>query len=268
MSRISIAAMYYQTSWFRTLVAVAATALVWGAYRWRVRQLRRAFAMTLDARVGERTRIARELHDTLRQSLHALVLRFQTVLNLLPDRPEDARQRLEAALERADEAITEGRNAVQGLRNSTVEKNDLALALRTLGEDLSNEASVDRPAAFTVTLEGDSRALHPIVRDEIYNIAAEAIRNAFRHAGAERIDVRVQYAPRQFRLVVRDDGKGLDPAVLAAMNSQGHYGLCGMRERAGVIGGRLVVWSERGQGTEVELRVPTRAAPVGARTGM
>jgi signal transduction histidine kinase/ligand-binding sensor domain-containing protein len=264
----SIAPAYYQTNWFRMLVALTAATLVWGAYQWRVRQLRHAFQISLDARVGERTRIARDLHDTLLQSFHALVLRFQTVLNLLPDRPADARQRLEAALERADEAITEGRNAVQGLRTSIVEKNDLAFALRTLGEDLLSEASVDRPAAFTVAVDGESRDLHPIVRDEIYNIAAEAIRNAFRHAGAERIDVRVQYDPRQLRLVVRDDGKGVDPAVLAAMSSQGHYGLRGMRERAGVIGGRLVVWSEPGEGTEVELRVPTRAVPVRARTAV
>ncbi len=125
MLNFLVAPAYRQTNWFRMLVLLTTVALVWGAYQWRVRQLRHAFQMTLDARIGERTRIARELHDTLLQSFHALVLKFQTVLNLLPDRPVDARQRLEAALERADEAITEGRNAVQGLRSSTVDKNDL-----------------------------------------------------------------------------------------------------------------------------------------------
>jgi Histidine kinase-, DNA gyrase B-, and HSP90-like ATPase len=96
------------------------------------------------------------------------------------------------------------------------------------------------------------------VRDEIYNIAAEALRNAFHHAGATRIDVFLRYDHRHFRLVVRDDGVGLDPAVLAAMSAEGHYGLRAMRERAGVIGGRLVAWSEPGEGTEIEVRVPMR----------
>jgi signal transduction histidine kinase len=262
----SIAPGYYQTRWFQALVVASVLGLVWAGYRGRVRQVAHQYQRLLDERVNERTRIARELHDTLLQSFHALVLKFQTVLTLLPDRPVDARQRLEAALERADEAITEGRNAVQGLRTSTVETNDLAHALRTLGEGLSNEVSGDRSAAFTVTVDGATRDLHPIVRDEVYNITAEAIRNAFRHAHAERIDVDVRYDSRQLRVVVRDDGAGMDPAVLEAMRTEGHYGLRGMRERAGVIGGRLVVWSAPGEGTEVELRVPARAAHVDART--
>ena len=107
-----------------------------------------------------------------------------------------------------------------------------------------------------MAVEGQTRDLHPIVRDEIYKIAAEALRNAFRHAHAERVEVEIRYDNEQFRLRVRDDGKGIDPAVLADQGIEGHYGLRGMPERAALIGGKLAVWSEAGAGTEVELRFP------------
>ena len=116
----SVAPAYYQTNWFRALCAVVFLALLWAAYQLRVRQLHHQFDMTLEARVGERTRIARELHDTLLQSFHGLLLRFQTVSQLLPERPVEAKEKLDSAIEQAAEAITEGRDAVQGLRDSTV----------------------------------------------------------------------------------------------------------------------------------------------------
>lgn len=258
--QIRILPPWYRTWQFRGFGAAVLLTLLWFAYQLRVRHLHHQFEMALDARVGERTRIARDLHDTLLQSFHALVLKFQTVLNLLPDRPADAKQRLEAALEQADDAITEGRNAVQGLRASTVEQNDLANAIRSLGDELARESAAAPPQGFTVVVEGHSRDLHPIVREEVYKIAAEAVRNAFRHAQARHIDVDIRYDHRHFRLVVRDDGQGIAPAVLAAQGKKGHFGLHGMPERASVIGGRLTVWSEPNIGTEVELRVPARAA--------
>jgi hypothetical protein len=131
----SIAPAYYQTNWFRALCAVFFLTLLWAAYQLRVRRLRHEFEMTLDARVGERTRIARDLHDTLLQSFHGLLLRFQTVSQLLPEH-SDAKEKLDSAIEQAAAAITEGRDAVQGLRDSTVEGNDLALAISTLGEEI------------------------------------------------------------------------------------------------------------------------------------
>ena len=213
-------------------------------YQLRVRQLRHQFEMTLDARVGERTRIARELHDTLLQSFHGLLLRFQTVSHLLPESPSDAKQRLDAAIEHAAAAVTEGRDAVQGLRSSTTEKNNLAPAISALGAELAADGS--RPA-FHVAVEGETRELHPILRDEIYKIAAEALRNAFRHAHAGRVEVEIRYDDEQFRLRVRDDGKGIDAAVLADQGLEGHYGLRGMHERAELIGGKLAVWSEVGR---------------------
>jgi signal transduction histidine kinase len=235
-------------------------ALLWAAYQLRVRRLRYEFEMTLDARVGERTRIARDLHDTLLQSFHGLLLRFQTVSQLLPQRPIEAKEKLDSAIEQAAGAITEGRDAVQGLRISTVEGNDLARAISTLGEELENDSSNHRPVTFRVAVEGQARDLHPILRDDIYKIAAEALRNAFHHARAKQVEVEVRYDDEQFRLRIRDDGKGIDADVLSSRGVQGHYGLRGMHERAALMKGELVVWSEVDAGTEVELRVPASAA--------
>ena len=234
-------------------------ALAFAAYQFRMRQVQHAFDMTLEARVGERTRIARELHDTLLQSFHGLLLRFQTASYLLPERPSEAKEKLDTAIEHAAKAITEGRDAVQGLRAPTVEGNDLAVAIRTLGDELSGDGSAHRVPAFRVAVEGQARDLQPVLRDEIYKITAEALRNAFRHARAERVEVEIRYDDREFRLRVRDDGKGIDPAVLASQGIQGHYGLRGMPERAALMGGKLAVWSEVGVGTEVELRLPASA---------
>jgi signal transduction histidine kinase len=252
----SVAPAYYQTNWFRALCAILFLALLWAVYQLRVRQLHHQFDMMLEARVGERTRIARELHDTLLQSFHGLLLRFQTASYLLPEQPSDAKEKLDGAIQQAAKAITEGRNAVQGLRASTVERNDLAEAIRTFGDELFGNASAQPPPAYAVAVEGETRDLHPILRDEIYKIAAEALRNAFRHAHATRVEVEIHYDDKQFRLRVRDDGKGIDPNVLASQGLEGHYGLRGLPERAALIGGKVAVWSEVGAGTEVELRLP------------
>ncbi len=257
-----VAPAYYQANWFRILCAFLVLALVWAIYWLRVRQLHREFALTLDARVGERTSIARELHDTLLQSFHGLLLRFQIVSELLPDHPAEAKEQLDKTIDRAAKAITEGRDAVQGLRASTVQQNDLARAINTLGEELETDPANHASPAFRVTVEGDPRDLHPILRDEIYRIAAEALRNAFRHADARQIEVEIRYDNQQFRLRVRDDGKGMDKAVLSGQGREGHYGLPGMRERGKLLGGNLVIWSEVGAGTEVELRVPAASAYV------
>ncbi len=263
--QFSIAPAYYQTTWFRAVSAVSFLALLWAAHRYRMRHVQHAFAQTLDARVAERTRIARELHDTLLQSFHGLLLRFQTAAYLLPDRPVDAKEKLDTAIQQAAKAVTEGRDAVQGLRASTLERNDLAQAIRTVGDELADNAS-DHPACdLHVVVEGEPRELHPIVRDEIYKIAAEALRNSYRHAGAGRLEVEIRYDSDEFRLRVRDDGRGIDQPVLAAQGVEGHYGLRGMPERAALIGGKLAVWSEVGAGTEVELRIPASAVYATAR---
>ena len=256
----SIAPAYYQTNWFRAVCAVLVLALVWAIYQIRVRQLRHDFALILEARVRERTNIARELHDTLLQSFQGLMLRFEIVSQLLPARSIEAKEKLDGAMKQAADAITEGRDAVQGLRASTVQTNDLARAINTLGEEFASDPANQGSPAFRVTIEGAPHDLHPILRDETYRITAEALRNAFHHAHARQVEVEIRYDNQQFRLRVRDDGKGIDPAVLSGHGREGHFGLPGMRERANAIGGKLVVWSELDAGTEVELRIPADAA--------
>src|SRR5262249_25544478 len=151
------------------------------------------FAIVVEARVEERTRIARELHDTVLQSLHGLLMSFQRAANLLPGRAVEAKERLEGAIDQAAQAITEGREAVQGLRSSTVVTNDLAVAIRTLGEELAGQQTSGDVPVFDVAVEGTPRDLNPIPRDDVYRIAGEALRNAFHHAQARRIEVEIQY---------------------------------------------------------------------------
>ena len=259
----TVAAAWYQTNWFRlSCITVFAVAL-WALYRLRLRQMTYQFNMRLEERVSERTRIARDLHDTLLQTFHGLLLRFQTVSQLLPARPEEAKQRLDGAIDQAAEAITEGRDAVQGLRSSTVETNDLAVAIRTIGKELAADESNQSSAAFQVEVEGTPRNLHPILRDEVYRLAGEALRNAFKHAQPQRIEVEIWYDERQLRVRVRDDGKGIDPKHLNEDGRPGHYGLRGMRERAKAIGGKLEVWSNVESGTEIELTIPANTAYAG-----
>jgi signal transduction histidine kinase len=245
---------FWQTWWFRLSCTMAFLALLWALYQLRLRQVERQFNIRLDERVSERTRIARDLHDTLLQSFHGLLLRFQTVSNLLP--AGDPKQKLDTAIDQAAEAITEGRDAVQGLRSSTVETNDIASTINTLGQELACGETNPNVAAFDVALEGTPRNLNPILRDDIYRIAAEALRNAFRHAQAHRIEVEIRYDEQQLRLRVRDDGKGIDAKHLEDDGRAGHYGLRGMRERAKLMGGQLAIWTELNSGTELELSVP------------
>src|SRR6201997_2022064 len=253
---------WYQTNWFRAACVAAFFAMIWAAYQVRVRQLAYQFNMRLEERVHERTRIARDLHDTLLQSFQALLPRFQAAIYKLPEDAVDARKTIEEAVDQASEAITEGRDAVQGLRMSTVEKNDLAVAIRTVGEELASAETNQSSPDFTVVVEGASRNLHPILRDEVYRLAAEALRNAFRHATAQNVEVEIRYDAKYFRLRVRDDGKGIGPEVLRGDGRKGHFGLHGMRERAKLVGGKLTIWSEVDGGTEIELNIPGARAYV------
>ena len=149
---------------------------------------------------------------------------------------------------------------MQGLRSSTMETNDLAEAIRTLGEELAADEGDGKDVVLRVEAQGGPHDLHPIVRDEIVRIAGEALRNAFRHAAAKQIEVELRYDERDLRLRVRDDGKGIDPKVLSQGGREGHFGMHGMRERAKLIGGKLTVWSGLDSGTEVELSIPAAHA--------
>jgi signal transduction histidine kinase/ligand-binding sensor domain-containing protein len=257
---IEVPPAFNQTTWFRSLCVAAFLVLLFALYRVRLLYLTKQFNTRLEVRVSERTRIARDLHDTLLQSFQGLLLRFQTAYALFDTRPADAKDVLGSSIDQTAQAITEGREAVQGLRASTVESNDLAQAITTLGEQLAAEASSTNSVGLHVEVEGTSRNLHPIVRDEIYWIASEALRNAFRHAEARQIEVEFRYDQRQFRLRVRDDGKGIDAAFLMAQGRAGHFGLQGMRERAKLVGGKLTVWTAAGSGTEIEFIIPAARA--------
>ena len=263
----SIAPAWYQTNWFRMACGATLLLLLWFIYQLRLQQLRHQFSIALDARVNERTRIARDLHDTLLQSFHGLLLRLQTAAHLLPTRPDEAKVTLDSTIEQASQAIAEGRDAVQSLRSSTVITNDLAVAIRTVAEDLA-ASETSRPAPVVqVAVEGTPRELHPIVHDEAYRIVTEVLRNAFHHAQANRIEVEIRYDAHQLRLRVRDDGKGMDAQLLEGEGRAGHFGLPGIRERAQLIGGNVELWSNVGSGTEVELTVPASAAYDAGRSG-
>ena len=260
----TIAPALWQTRWFQMAMLLLFTSGAWATYRLRVRQVAREFDVRFEERLAERTRIARELHDTLLQSFQAVLLQFQAARHLIPDRPADAQRTLETGIEQARRAITEGRDAVQGLRASAVLTGDLAQSIGALGEALAADARNGNRPDFGMRIEGRPRPLAPLLRDEVYRIASEALHNAFRHARAVRIEVELRYDPRWFRLRVRDDGKGIDPAVLDGGRA-GHYGLAGMHERATLLGGALALWSELDSGTEAELTVPAAVAYVKAK---
>ncbi len=258
--RIQILPPWWATQWFRITCLVLILLLVWSVHRYHLHQLTIQFNVRLEERVSERTRIARELHDTLLQSFHGLMLRFQAASNMFTTRPTEAKQTLDSAIDEAAQAITEGRDAVEGLRSSTVVANDLANAINTLCEELATSEINQNSAVFQVEVEGTPQNLHPIFRDEVYRIAGEALRNAFKYAQAQRIEVEIRYDERLFRMRVRDDGKGIDPRHLDKDGRAGHYGLRGMRERAKLMRGKLAMWSELDSGTEVELSIPASTA--------
>ena len=236
-------------------LAFLVTAWVISAMVSRVRKMTEAqVTLRFEERLAERTRIARELHDTLLQSFQALMLHFQTASDMLP--PGAAKKALEEALDHADQAIVEGRNAIQNLRSSTTVTNDLAEAIAALGEELGDvgiQTAIRH--RLRLAIEGKPHELHPILRDDVYRIAREALRNAFCHAQASKIEAEITYSERLLRLRIRDNGTGIDQNIVNT-GRDGHWGLQGMRERAQHIGAQLEIWSQAGAGTEVDLSIP------------
>jgi len=257
--QFAILPAFYQKAWFLALAILTATAMTWTLYRVRLRQAAQQARDRLEARLMERVRIARELHDTLLQSTQGLILHVQAAASRLPS-SEKARQLIEQALDRADEVMAEGRARVKDLRASD-DSQDLPAAITAAGEDFAAATS----ASFRVVVQGSPRALHPVTRDEAYLVAREALSNAFLHAHASAIEVEVTYGRRDLRLRVTDDGTGIDAAVLQAGRRPAHWGLPGMRERAHKIGAEFHIWSRPGAGTEIKLTVPALAAYIDSK---
>ena len=240
---------WYQTSWFLILCIVTAVSLTWAIYQLRVRQIARAISVRFDERLAERTRIARELHDTLLQTVQGSKLLADNAL----DEPDDV-VHLRSTVKRLSgwlgQATQEGRAALNSLRTATTETSDLAAGLRRATEECLLNSSLN--VEFSVT--GGPRDMHPIVRDEVYRIGYEAIRNACEHSSASKLEVSLNYAT-DLTLRVKDNGTGIDAPVVTE-GKEGHFGLRGMRERASQIESRFTLTSSPDSGTEITLVVP------------
>jgi signal transduction histidine kinase/ligand-binding sensor domain-containing protein len=253
---IRIVPAWFQTPWFYALCAMAIVAVLLLFYRARMRQVRARVQGRLQERLLERERIARELHDTLIQSFQGLVLTFSAAIRRIPGE-ESARSQMEKALLMADEALAEGRDRVRDLRSPMSLHGDLVAALREAVEDLQHLHS---RTVIDFSVRGTPRALHPVVLEEAYRIAREALTNALRHAKAAGVNIEVVFGAAQFRIHVRDDGAGIQADVLSSGGVSGHWGLVGMRERAQKLGARLLIRSGAGSGTDVELDIPAAVA--------
>ena len=248
---LEIAPLFWQTWWFRLGIGSICGFGVLLLYRMRLHHLRAELNLRFDERLKERTRIAGDLHDTLLQSVQGLVLKFHAIVQQMP-REGPLRDSMEKALDQADQVLAEGRNAIQGLRSSDGALLDLPEAFWRIRDELVLEDGVE----FRVIVEGHPRRLHPVLRDEVYRIGREALVNAARHSRAKGIEVELEYSHKHLRVLVRDDGRGIDDSRVLRFGRQGHWGLPGMYERAERIGGRLSIWSSASAGTEVELSVP------------
>jgi ligand-binding sensor domain-containing protein/signal transduction histidine kinase len=240
----------WQTWWFRLLMMLCAglTALI--VYRVRMQQLTRLLSVRFEERLAERTRVAQDLHDTLLQGIYSASIHFDLANNRVP-KDSPAKPPIERGMDLLSQVSQEGRNALRSLRSRQTSPDRLEQALSLLPKEFALPESID----FLVATEGQPRVLRPLVRDEAYLIAREAVINAFRHAQPTRIEVEVDYVSRNLSVLVRDNGSGIDSQLLRT-GREGHWGLAGMRERAEKIGGRLEVLSGVDAGTEIELSVP------------
>jgi signal transduction histidine kinase len=245
----SVAPAWYQTNWFRILCVVSGVIIVVIGYQLRVRQIARSIGTRFDERLAERTRMARDLHDTFLQTIQGSKLVADDALDPSTD-PVRMRRAMEQPSVWLTRAMQEGRMALNSLRTAATERNDLAQALRRVTEDSLIPSSM----GVTFSVVGDAREMHPIVRDEIYRVGYEAIRNACTHSAASRLEVELSYA-NDLALCVNDNGTGIDP-VIADKGRDGHFGLQGMRERAARIGAKLTLASSSNTGTEIRLIVP------------
>ena len=253
----------WQTRWFRASVLGGCLITGLALYRFRMRQMTSRLNVRFEERLAERTHIAQELHDTLLQGFLSASMQVHVATGLLPAE-SPVKPTLTRALQVMRQVIDEGRNTVRGLRCSTSASLDLEDAFSRVQQEASLSGAAGE-VGFRFVVEGKPRALHPLLRDEMYKIGREALINAFRHAQANNVELELKYSHNQLRLLVRDDGCGIDPKILSS-GRDGHRGLSGMRERADRIGARLKIWSGQAGGAEVELTVPGHVAFVDHRS--
>lgn len=256
---------YYQTVAFRLFCALTLVTVFWALYQRRVGQIAAQLKERFDERMAERNRLSGELHDTVLQSIQASKMFADSVLEDEADNdPARLRRAVQSISVWLSQAEMEGRAALAALRSSTTLHNDLPEAFQRTAEAASGRC----PMEFVVAVEGTPREMHPILRDEIYRIGSEAIRNACLHSGGNKLDISLTYS-HNLTLLVRDDGKGLAPDVVAN-GKAGHFGLSGMQERANRIGAAFSISSRPNFGTEIQLTVPGsilfREPPPGAAT--
>ncbi|KPC54397.1 sensor histidine kinase [Amantichitinum ursilacus] len=252
---IRITPRFDQTGWFALLGLLLLGGALVALYRWRVRYLTRQIYAQMNTRLQERQDIARTLHDTFLQAVYALTLRFQTVqLSLPPGHP--LHPQMDDAMERAEALLEEGRDQVMNLRSEGRMQQGLFEALRQVGTDLMLQHGVP----FEARRCGSIRALSPGVIDNLFQLGREAMINAYQHAQARHIQLRLDYKRREFVLSVCDDGRGLDAEILQRGHKDRHWGIPGMTERANKIGGTLQIDSMPTRGTRIVVTLPARAA--------
>jgi signal transduction histidine kinase/ligand-binding sensor domain-containing protein len=239
---------FYQTPWFYALCGLGVAAAGLALYRARLRQLRLQYLAVF----AERSRLARELHDSLLQGMSAVALELENVRAELPAEASPAARRLEAVENALTESLEETRRFVWNLREQPSGEGDLGLALGRLAGRLVDA----RPIEHSVRVEGSAVHLARETQGSLFRVAQEALTNALKHAEARAIRVRLAYEERTVTLTIADDGRGFVPAD-APGTEQGHFGLVGMRERARKLGGTLTVDSRPGQGTTISLTIPT-----------
>jgi len=246
-----IAPAWYQTESFLASCVIAGVLPILLLHWLRMRQATNALSARFDERLAERTRIARELHDTLLQTIEGSKLVADDALDQSSDLTR-MRRAMEQLSEWLARAIQEGRAALHSLRTSTTETNDLAEGLRRATEECRMFSAMQA----SLSVDGETREMHPVVRDELYRIAYEAIRNACVHSKARELKVELKYA-QDLSIRVSDNGAGI-PAPLISSGKDGHYGLQGMQERAKRIGAKLKVISSEHSGTEITVVIPGR----------
>jgi signal transduction histidine kinase len=246
---------FYAKTLFQVSVAFAAVLLLLLAYFVRMRSVVRQTRIIIEQRQVERETVARDLHDTFLQGVQGLILRFHTGTQQLPSE-NPIRQSFEEALSQSDQVMIEGRSVLSRLRTKRTRPETLTGAFAAIGREFRALSQ----ARFEVSVSGRSRDLDIVVQEELERIGREALFNAYRHANASRIEVEIHFGIFDFHVRFRDDGVGIDPAILRIGSAAGHFGIPGMRERVSRIGGKLEIWSRPEAGTEIEIRVPSSIA--------